>query len=110
VTTLTSSESEFTVSQKLDLSVSRSKAVFSSAIGAMSSAMGGTLVEQAGSNWTATDLRTGVFGVGTDKESALEDLRVALDEHLDMLERQPELSQGLRAQLEYLRQLKSSGS
>lgn len=53
--------------------------------------------------WTVRDLHTGIFGAGDDVDTATDDFHLALREHLDVLERQPDLSEGLEAQLRYLR-------
>ena len=55
--------------------------------------------------WTAVDPETGIFGSGPDRDAALEDLRQALHEHLEVLDRQEALSEELWAQLVYLRRL-----
>lgn len=54
--------------------------------------------------WTVSDRRTGIFGQGDDFSSAIRDFRRAVVEHLEVLERQPALSDELAAQLEYLRE------
>lgn len=49
------------------------------------------------------DLPTGIFGSGPDLDAAISDFHTAAAEHLDVLERQIELSAELAAQREYLR-------
>lgn len=53
--------------------------------------------------WTIEDRPTGVHGFGETPSDALADFRAAAAEHLDVLERQDALSEGLRLQLDYLR-------
>lgn len=60
-------------------------------------------LEEVDGIWTVRDLQTGVFGTGADRQAALEDFDAALHEHLDVLERQPSLSEALQGQLHYLR-------
>jgi hypothetical protein len=60
-------------------------------------------IEETDGVWTVRDLETGIFGSGDSELEALRDFRVALDEHRDVLERQPVLSDDLAAQLAYLR-------
>lgn len=50
------------------------------------------------------DLPTGVFGAGPDIRAALQDFAEAATAHLDVLERQPELSDELLSQRDYLRE------
>lgn len=52
---------------------------------------------------TVTETQTGIFGSGDDIVAALRDVRAALREHLDVLDRAPELSPGLAEQRDYLR-------
>lgn len=59
--------------------------------------------ERGDGGWIVTESRTGIFGFGDTRISALRDLRDALREHADVLERSAELSAGLREQLDYLR-------
>lgn len=61
--------------------------------------------EQSELGWTVRDLATGIFGAGATMDEAYHDCLVAQREHLDVLERQPELSKDLAEQLEYLRRL-----
>lgn len=61
------------------------------------------LVEEVDGVWTVRDLETGIFGTGSERATALDDFEAALREHLDVLERQPALSEELQAQLRYLR-------
>src|SRR5215207_2387055 len=58
--------------------------------------------QRAGDAYTVCEHRTGIFGHGPDLPAALDDLRQALAEHCDVLERQDALSDELAAQLEYL--------
>src|SRR5437879_532405 len=60
-------------------------------------------VELDGDYLVASDTTTGIFGVGETLADTFSDLARALGEHRDLLERQPQLSPGLAAQLEYLR-------
>jgi hypothetical protein len=53
--------------------------------------------------YTVTDERTGIFGQGEDASVAIRDFYSAVSEHLDVLERQPALSDELSWQLDYLR-------
>lgn len=53
--------------------------------------------------WVFRDLETGVFGQAPDLLGALDDFQVAAREHLDVLERQQELSEDLARQRDYLR-------
>jgi hypothetical protein len=53
--------------------------------------------------WTVTDGPTGIFGQGSDVLAAIRDFSSAVAEHLDVLERQRELSEELAWQLDYLR-------
>lgn len=64
-----------------------------------------TDAEESEVGWTVRDIATGIFGVGATMGEAYYDLLVAQREHLDVLERQPELSKDLAEQLEYLRRL-----
>lgn len=59
-------------------------------------------VEEHEGGWTATDTATGIFGSGEDVTEAMRDLYAALHEHRDVLQRQPELSEALAQQLDYL--------
>src|SRR5437868_2242029 len=52
--------------------------------------------------WTVVDRETGIFGSGENLSDAIGDFRRAAAEHLDVLERQPSLSEDLAAQLAYL--------
>ena len=54
--------------------------------------------------WTVVDRETGIFGHGDDPLEALREFNRAAAEHLDVLERQPELSDELTDQLSYLRE------
>jgi predicted RNase H-like HicB family nuclease len=60
--------------------------------------------ERSGDSWIARDVPTGIFGHGPTVEAAVSDLQRALREHLDVLEREPALSEALAQQLAYLRQ------
>lgn len=53
---------------------------------------------------TAVEPHTGVFGAGGSVAAALQDLRVALREHCEVLQSQVGLSSDLAAQLEFLQQ------
>ena len=55
-------------------------------------------------SWVVRDVPTGVFGQGSTLSEAVRDFQVAAAEHLDVLERQPELSAALAAQRDYLRE------
>ena len=59
--------------------------------------------QREGDTFLVTDLPTGIFGSGSDLNAAIRDFYVAAAEHLDVLERQDELSDELAAQREYLR-------
>jgi len=52
---------------------------------------------------SATERQTGIFGAGDDVAAALEDLRSALREHLELLETESQLSEELEAQRAFLR-------
>jgi hypothetical protein len=54
--------------------------------------------------WTVAERETGIFGQGDTPSAAIADFQRAVLEHLDVLERQPALSDELAAQLEYLRE------
>lgn len=56
-----------------------------------------------GTYWIVRERETGIFGHAVDLSDALRDFGTAVKEHLDVLERQPELSPDLSWQLEYLR-------
>jgi hypothetical protein len=56
-----------------------------------------------GGRWLIEECVTGIFGQGADALDAVNDFRRALREHLEVLERQPALSDALQFQLEYLR-------
>jgi hypothetical protein len=60
-------------------------------------------VDRAGGRWTLVDRETGIFGSGDDPSAAIRDFFRAVQEHLDVLQRQPELTDELTAQLTYLR-------
>jgi hypothetical protein len=60
--------------------------------------------EHRGRHWVVRDRETGIFGRGDDPLSAVRDFARATADHLDVLERQEALSQGLTAQLQYLRE------
>ena len=62
------------------------------------------IAEEHDGYWTIHDPVTGIFGSGPDRETAHADFERALREHLDVLERQHELSPELSSQLAYLRQ------
>lgn len=53
--------------------------------------------------WTVHDVHTGIFGFGESLNDAILDVRRALREHKDVLERQGRLSQALQDHLNYLR-------
>jgi hypothetical protein len=61
------------------------------------------IVEAHDGYWTVRDPQTGIFGTGEDEAAAIEDFKRAVDEHLDVLERQPDLSAALSSQLAYIR-------
>jgi hypothetical protein len=61
--------------------------------------------QETDAGWTIRDVETGIFGAGATDADALRDFFAALDEHRDVLERQPALSAELAAQLEYLRRV-----
>ena len=63
------------------------------------------IVDEHDGYWIVRDVETGIFGTGPDAAAAHQDLERALREHLDVLERQEELSSELTAQLAYLREL-----
>jgi hypothetical protein len=52
---------------------------------------------------SATERTTGIFGAGESLAAALEDLRCALREHLDVQERESSLSEQLQVQRDFLR-------
>lgn len=54
--------------------------------------------------FAVVDQETGIFGHGEDLSAALRDFERAVLEHLDVLGRQPALSDDLAAQLSYLRE------
>lgn len=60
-------------------------------------------IEHEDGYWIVRDANTGIFGYGEDFAGAAADFQAAVVEHLDVLKRQPALSQGLSWQLEYLR-------
>lgn len=60
------------------------------------------LVEQ-GSAFVATEAQTGLFGVGPTFAAAVNDLRAALVEHLEVLSADDALADDLRRQLAFLR-------
>jgi len=62
------------------------------------------IVEEHDDYWTVRNPETGIFGSGPDRDTAVKGFERALREHLDVLERQAELSDDLTAQLVYLRQ------
>ncbi|HZR93953.1 MAG TPA: hypothetical protein VFA44_16270 [Gaiellaceae bacterium] len=53
--------------------------------------------------WIVTDQVTGIHGCGPEASEAVNDFGRALQEHLDVLERQDRLSDDLTRQLTYLR-------
>ena len=59
---------------------------------------------RTGDQWTVVDRFTGIHGVGAEPTEALGDFRRAAMEHLDVLERQPGLSEDLAAQRDYLQE------
>lgn len=59
--------------------------------------------ERGDGYWIVTDRPTGIFGQGEDALAAVQDFQTAVSEYLDVLERQPELSEELAWQLDYLR-------
>ena len=61
-------------------------------------------LEHEGSDVVVREVETGIFGVGPDHWAAFRDFSVALQEHVDVLERQDVLSDALHQQLEYLRE------
>lgn len=58
--------------------------------------------EHQDDQWTVADRDTGVFGSGTTLFAAVQDFSEAVREHVDVLERQEELSDALAEQLRYL--------
>jgi hypothetical protein len=62
-------------------------------------------VEEHEGGWTVTDTATGIFGSGEDVTEAMRDLFAALHEHCDVLQRQPQLSEALARQLDYLQRV-----
>lgn len=57
-----------------------------------------------GATRVVVDLTTGIWGAGSDVNSAMRDFRAAANQHLDVLERQGRLSEELVAQRDYLRE------
>jgi predicted RNase H-like HicB family nuclease len=53
--------------------------------------------------WIVRDTETGIFGHGDTPSDALADFHRAAAQHLDVLEREPALSEELTHQYEYLR-------
>lgn len=53
--------------------------------------------------WIVRDTETGIFGHGDDLPAAVADFHIAAAQHLDVLEREPALSEELSRQREYLR-------
>lgn len=53
--------------------------------------------------FTATEPTTGIHGAGPDLGAAVDDLRLAMREHLDVLQEAESLSAELATQLEFLR-------
>jgi hypothetical protein len=60
-------------------------------------------VEHDGGVWILADPETGVHGAGETPSDAVRDFFRAVHEHVEVLERQAELSADLQAQLSYLR-------
>jgi hypothetical protein len=60
-------------------------------------------VQRGEGYFTVTDEPTGIYGQGEDVSAAIRDFLTAVSEHLDVLERQPALSEELAWQLDYLR-------
>ena len=61
------------------------------------------LVERGSGSFVATEPQTGVFGVGPTFAAAVNDLRAALVEHLEVLRAEEALSEELDQQLAFLR-------
>jgi len=61
------------------------------------------MIEHEAECWVVSDPETGVHGAGDSPSDALADFLAAVAEHVDVLERQPALSDDLAAQLRYLR-------
>src|SRR5262245_58196206 len=59
-------------------------------------------LEREGDRWIVVDRETGIHGSGSEPSEAIEDFARALQEHMDVLERQDELSDDLARQLDYL--------
>jgi hypothetical protein len=53
--------------------------------------------------WLVRDVEIGIFGYGSDVLEAMRDFKRAVEQHLDVLERQDALSEELSWQLGYLR-------
>jgi hypothetical protein len=64
-----------------------------------------TWIPTENGGFAAVDDLTGIYGVGADRNLAVQDLLKSLQEHLDVLEHQEALSPGLEAQMEYLRSI-----
>lgn len=60
-------------------------------------------IDSTPEGFTVAEPETGIFGAGQDLPSALQDFRVALREHLDVLESSQALSEDLQRQLSFLR-------
>ena len=60
-------------------------------------------IHGAGRDLTVSEEQTGIYGVGSDLASAINDFRAALKEHLDVLESSGPLSEELKHQLSILR-------
>jgi hypothetical protein len=60
-------------------------------------------IHGATSGITVSERQTGIFGVGSDPASAINDFRAALKEHLEVLESSESLSEELKHQLSILR-------
>ena len=69
------------------------------------SALINVLLHDEDGAWTAADSRSGLFGSGSDFDTAIKDLIVALAEHQEVLSRSQPLSPGLQEQLAYLESL-----
>ncbi len=61
-------------------------------------------IEAEDGSFYAEEPTTGVFGAGATVAAALDDLRAALREHLDVLQAEEHLSEELQRQLRFLRQ------
>src|SRR5262245_40138696 len=59
--------------------------------------------ERTETGWVVLDRATGIHGYGSDPLTAALDFRNAVREHLEMLERQQDLSEALEQQLRYVR-------